>query len=222
MTASTWQNKYFNFSLPLKYHLSDQKSSLLIVLLHGYQDRAESVLKRLGWQTDPPSVRVLAINAPFPAPKWTPSGFVEAYSWYFRDTDRKLTLVPPSMSARAVVELMAHLGLAETPKVLVGFSQGGYLAPFIASQAKAVRAIVAMGSSFPSDSYKGVHPLPVYALHGAIDEIVPIEKAKREHSEILSKGFTGEFRVIDGLTHKVDPILSSHVMQIADLMLDGK
>lgn len=190
--------------------------------MHGYQDRAESVMRRLGWLDNQPPFKVLAINGPFPAPVWTGSGFLEAYSWYFRDTDRKLTLIPPTQSAKTIADLVRQIGLDSDSKVIVGFSQGGLMAPFLASQLRRVKAIVTMSSPLPAESYKGVHPLPVYALHGSKDERVPIDRSRDEHQALMRKGFGGEFIEFPKLIHKVDLAFSPKIIEICQAQLGMK
>jgi hypothetical protein len=43
-----WQDQIFDFPLPMHYWLSPTNKKGLAVLLHGFQDHAGSMLKRLG------------------------------------------------------------------------------------------------------------------------------------------------------------------------------
>ena len=195
----------FDFPLPLRYHLSEPRAPGLVIALHGYQDHALSMLRRLGW--DHPEklpFRLLAINAPFPVPVWTNEGFKEAYSWYFRDTTRDLTYVAPATTAERLARLLTDLKLDDTPKVLFGFSQGGFLAPYLARLAREVRGIVGFGCGFNAEAYDVLKPLPVYGLHGDQDERVSLERTRREYAHVASLGFPGQFRVLPGVRHRLD------------------
>jgi predicted esterase len=210
-----WQEANFEFSLPVRYHLGPANKTGLVVLLHGYQDNAYSMLKRLSWaEQENLPFQIFASNAPFPVPVWTGSGFKEAYSWYFRDTSRGLTLVPPQTSAARVAGLLKDLGLENERKVIVGFSQGGYLAPYLAKATSNVRAIVGLGSGYTPEHYEDLNPISVYAIHGSEDKVIDLPRAQSDHAKLLARGFTGSFHVEPGLDHRVDPVLESRVRKL--------
>ena len=197
----------YEFPLPVRYHLTAPKGKGLVIVLHGYQDTAHSMMKRLGWLDTELPFQVLAINAPFPVPIWNKEGLKEAYSWYFRDRDKDLVIVAPDTTAERVAQLFRDLQLENSRKVFFGYSQGGYLAPYIAAHSDKVRGIAGLGCGFNEDAFENLNPLPVLALHGALDDRVSIDKSKKEHEALIAQGFTGEFIEIPGLEHKVDPVV---------------
>jgi len=199
-----WQAKTYNFPLQLRYVMGESKADRLVVLLHGYQDNAHSTLKRLGWLDSPPPFQWLALNAPFPVPIWNADGFKEAYSWYFRDQSRGLSLVEPSLTGEAVAGLIKDLGFSSRPIVIFGFSQGGYLAPHVAKHLPNINGIVGLGCGYNHDAYVDLKPTRVRGLHGTSDERIDLEKARCEHSAVLALGFKGSFLEIPNFTHKLD------------------
>jgi len=187
-----------------------------VVLLHGYQDHAMSMTRRIGWLEKELPFRILAINAPFPVPVWKADGFIEAYSWYFRDTTKGIMIVSPATSAEKIADLVHEVLPKDEPVVLFGFSQGGYLAPYVAPLIAATRAIVAVGSGYPSDPYSKVDKqVRIFGIHGADDTRWPLESSRAAHADLLANGFMGEFQVIPGLEHKIDPVLAPVVQQLA-------
>ncbi len=217
-----WQQTKFEFPLPIRYHLSSSRSSGgVAILLHGYQDHAGSMLKRLGWDSAELPFQILAINAPFPVPIWTAEGFKEAYSWYFRDTSKNLLYVSPTTTADRLSRLIWDLGLEDVPKVYFGFSQGGYLAPYIATLTKNTRGIIGFGCGFIEEAYAVLKALPVYGLHGDKDERITLEKSKAEYDKLRAKGFGGEFRVLPGVGHKIDSQVENQVRQLVVQCLEG-
>ena len=199
-----WQEKKYSIPLPLRYVMGQSKAERLVVVLHGYQDNAHSMLKRLGWLEDPTPFQWLALNAPFPVPIWNADGFKEAYSWYFRDLTRGLSLVEPSLTGEIVARLIKELGYASRPLVFFGFSQGGYLAPYVAKHLPNVHGIVGLGCGYNEDAYLGLKTKHVYGLHGTKDERIDLDKARREHSAVIDLGFKGSFLEIPNFTHKLD------------------
>lgn len=210
-----WPSKKYSYSLPMRYTLWGPKDKGVVVALHGYQDHALSMMSRIGWWEKSLPFQVLAVNAPFPVPIWTKNGFLEAYSWYFRDTDRGFTIVSPTEAALRVYQLIQELGLDGTPIMIFGFSQGGYLAPFVGHFLKNLRGLICLGSGFPPEPYTLLSPTTVLAIHGDQDERIPYQSSQAAHALLMQKGFKGEFRIVPGLTHRVDPLVEPMIRDFA-------
>lgn len=202
----SWPLRRYDFPMPIRYHLDVAKGPGVVICLHGYQDHALSMIRRIGWwdRGDLP-FQTFAINGPFPVPLWTSDGFKEAYSWYFRDTSRDLEFVSPVTTASRLKMLVDDLGLTDTPKVLFGYSQGGFLAPYVASQLQNVKGIVGLGCGYAADAYQKCPPLKVFAVHGTKDERVPLETTRTEFDKILKFGHSGELHPVPDLIHRVEP-----------------
>ncbi len=218
----TWPTRPYTFELPLRYHLSAPSETGLVICLHGYQDHALSMLKRLGWWQAELPFQILAVNGPFPVPIWSESGFIEAYSWYFREANRRIMLVDPMQTAQALSRLISDLGHGSTPKILFGFSQGGYLAPYLATQLTNVQAILGLGCGYPLDAYSQLTPLPVLGIHGDQDERVDLAQSQKEHSALTSLGHMGHFQVIRGLVHRVELSVEPLIRSLAVKYLLGE
>jgi predicted esterase len=184
--------------------MGESEDDRLVVLLHGYQDNAQSMLKRLGWLDSAPPFQWLALNGPFPVPIWNADGFKEAYSWYFRDQSRGISLVEPSLTGEVVAQLIKHLGYSARPLVLFGFSQGGYLAPYVAKHLPNTHGIVGLGCGYNQQAYLGLKPTQVRGIHGTSDERIDLETARREHRAVMELGLKGSFLEIQNFTHKID------------------
>ena len=210
-----WPSFKADFTLPMRF-LHRGQGPGAVILLHGYQDHALSMTRRMGWLDAELPFEILAVNAPFPVPVWKTDGFVEAYSWYFRDTSRDIMIVHPSTSAQRVSELVREQLQPGTPITLFGFSQGGYLAPFVAKFLPETRAIIAVGSGYPPEPYAGLSKnIKVFALHGEQDDRWPLASSQAAHQKLLESGFTGEFHVIPALGHRVDVSLDPLIRRMA-------
>jgi predicted esterase len=213
-----WPRRNYAFTLPVRYFLSRPVGPGLVICAHGFQDHALSMLRRIGWwQTDLP-FQILALNGPFPVPFWTGGGFKEAYSWYFRDTDAEIMLVDPATTSQTLSQLITELSLENSPKIIFGFSQGGFMAPYLAAKLKNVKGVIGLGCGYKLDAYSKCSPLEVHAIHGMNDERVSIEKSRTEFSNILKVGHRGSFHEIPSLGHKVDaevePLVRNICLQI--------
>lgn len=214
-TLEKWPLQTYSFTLPIRYSLWGPKDKGVVIALHGYQDHALSMMRRIGWWEKELPFQVLAVNAPFPVPIWAADGFKEAYAWYFRDTDRGFTIVSPNETALRVYQLVDSLGLAKLPSMIFGFSQGGYLAPFLGPHLKDLRGLISLGSGYPMEPYRQLKSTYVYGLHGDKDERIPHDASKAAHGEIIKAGFKGEFITLPGLGHKVDPQAEPEVRRLA-------
>lgn len=174
-----------------------------------------SMTKRMGWLDADLPFQILAVNAPFPVPIWKATGFIEAYSWYFRDTSRDIMIVHPSTTAQRIATLIAQEIPAQQPLAIFGFSQGGYLAPFLGKLLPNLKSIVAVGSGYPPEPYSEVDKrVHVHAIHGMADDRWPFEASKATHTKLIESGFKGEFHAIPDLDHRVDPMLSPLVQRL--------
>jgi predicted esterase len=216
----SWPLKRLEFPMPIRYHL-DGEGDGVAICLHGYQDHALSMVRRLGWWETALPFRRLAINGPFPVPIWTGDGFKEAYSWYFRDTTRQLNFVPPETTADRLKLLLDDLKLGDAPKVLVGFSMGGFLSPYVAAVTKNVRGIIGIGCGYNADAYARCRPLAVHAVHGDKDERISIASARTDFEKLATFGHNGQFHVIPGLTHRVESSIEPLVRRLTLECLKG-
>jgi predicted esterase len=212
----SWPLRRYEFPMPIRYHLTAKKGPGVVFCLHGYQDHALSMIRRLGWweRADLP-FQLCAINGPFPVPVWQGDGFKEAYSWYFRDSSRDLDFVSPNTTASRLKVLINDLGLSGTPKVLVGFSMGGFLAPYLAAELENVKGIVGIGCGYNAEAYAKCPPLTVHAIHGESDERIAIEGSKAEFAKVILAGHDGRYHAIPGLSHKVEPSIEALVRKLA-------
>lgn len=218
----SWPLKRFDFPMPIRYHLTPAKGPGVVICLHGYQDQALSMIRRLGWWQAELPFQLLAINGPFPVPIWSAEGFIEAYSWYFRDTSRDLDFVSPKVTAERLELLINELGLEHVPKVLFGFSQGGFLCPYVAAQLNQVKGIIGLGCDYAVDVYAECAPTEVHAIHGQKDERIPFGPAQVSFQKVLAAGHHGQFHLLPELTHKVEGSLEPLVRRLAQGCLNAK
>lgn len=211
--------------LPMSYrHWRPANLEHLAIFLHGYADHGGSFLRRLfpqGWPDRLSQVGLLAPNGLFPVPVKTEDGWREAYSWYFFDEAKKRMLISPDIAVTGIQMLLEKHGLADVPKTVVGFSQGGFLAPYLSSRIQGVRRIVAVGSGFRQDFYEALpdKQIELIAVHGDHDEVFPIESARSSHRKILDLGFSGEFFPVAGVRHIASPEIGNIV---ADCLLQKR
>lgn len=193
-----------SFEIEFDYFSNDVKNpKRLFLLLHGFSQRGESLMKKLS-PVLPQDAVVLSPNAPFPAPYKTDSGYLEAYAWYFYLAKENRFVIPPGPAVQALKKLIAKLGYDKLPVTIIGFSQGGYLAPVVAKEMK-VDHVISVSADYLARYYSKDDRFRLDAIHGAKDEISPIDISKK-NLEALKKelGLNATFFELPNTRHEVD------------------
>jgi predicted esterase len=194
----------YRTDLPFGFHLRPGPENALALFLHGYTDSGASFLRRAVRDAAPPYA-LLAPNGPFPVPVKRGDEYKEAYAWYFWDYAVDAVIMPPSIAVDLLGQLLGDLGHRDTPKVLIGFSQGGFLMPHLLPHLKNVRGLIAVGSSFRPEDYPPALDIPVHAIHGAADTIIDPVRARQQFNLLKnSHPHDGAFHLIPGLGHTVN------------------
>ena len=200
-------------NLPVSFqHFVYGADDRLVLFLHGYTDSGSSFVRR-ALRSKEPKFSLLAPNGPFPLPVKSGEAYKEAYAWYFWEAASDRILIHPHVAAKFLCELVDQSGYKETPKVIVGFSQGGFLAPYVLPELRNVKGIVSLGAAYREEAYPATNPFPLVAIHGVKDTIIPIERSEESFRVLLSTGkITGEYHRIEGLDHNINAEASDLLM----------
>ena len=192
---------HLEISVPVQYYWEPSEGNRGLLVLHGYSDHSRSVRKRLLGLEPVQGYSVLSPNAVFPAPAKKGDEFKAAYSWYFRDPKTGEQMIPPEFAAKALLKLLHKLGTQHLEWTILGFSQGGFFAPFLVREGLNAKKIIAVGAGYRPEYYQDLPPVDVYALHGDRDEDVPYALAKGSFEGIQKMGYGKEFRTMSGVKH---------------------
>jgi predicted esterase len=196
----------------------------LVLLMHGYGQTGAYIFDKLE-KYIPREFAVLAPNAPFPmylwdatfpSPGWRDRKVRMGYTWYFYDskTGEYLTIgMEPSLES--LTAGMRHLNLVGLPTVVIGFSQGGYVAPFIAQKVETTKQVIGIGCEFLAADLEGGVPYRTDAIFGDSDKIASLEAGRKSHEDFLKKtGKPGDFHVIQGLDHEITAAVGEKIKEI--------
>ena len=190
---------------PVGYELElapSSKNALLV--LHGFSDHGQAAKKRLlGWEPKA-SHTILAPNGLFPVPVKKADGYRKAYAWYFRDPDTGLELVSPEFAADVIMRLINKLGMLDLDWKILGFSQGGFLAPYLVRAGLNAKNIISVGAAYRPDAYAGLPAVKLSAIHGEADDIVSFATAQSSFEKIKEMGYGKEFYPIPKLAHTLN------------------
>lgn len=181
--------------------------------MHGFSQRGESLMKKLS-SVIPEHAAILSPNAPFPAPFKTDSGYLEAYAWYFYLAKENRFVIPPGPAVHALRALVKKLKYDHLPVTIIGFSQGGYLAPVVARQLN-VDHVISVSADYLARYYSKDDKFKLDAIHGAKDEVSPIEISKKNLEDLKRDlGLNATFHELPNTRHEVDEEAIKIIAQI--------
>lgn len=193
-----------SIDLPVTYLKveADRKDAPVVILIHGYEDTARAFLRRA---IPHPSgqYELLVPNGLFPMPRRIEMGWRAAFAWYFAE-HKKPAVIAPSVAVQGLVQLVEKLNLTDRPKVIVGFSQGGFLMPRLLPHLKNVKRAIGIGCLFRAEDYPDSLPCPVDGIHGTLDEVIRVEKGQETFAELKSRNPQGQFFEVKELTHTMN------------------
>jgi len=192
--------------LPVTYlHFNQGDHKPLLLLFHGYEDTAAGVVRRSLVDAKLfPEFEILAPNGFFPMPVRVDGGFKQTHAWYFADFSKKQVLIPPQVAAQGVARLIEQLNLQDRPKILIGFSQGGFFLPFVLPGLKNVKKLIGMAAGYRIADYPQNLAVPVDAIHGSEDKIVHMAGAKEGFEKLAAINPNGDFFAFPDLGHTMN------------------
>ena len=203
-------------SWPLKAieHRPEHPTSL-ILLLHGYNERGLRIFRKLK-RSLPAQAHVIAPNGIFPLPRVKPDRLDFGYSWYFFDKFTQSYEVDQSLCVEALKDLLQKLNPENLPVTLIGFSQGGYLAPLLAYACPNVKHVIGIGCEFKARFFQTPPTFTLAGIHGSADPLVSCAHAHAEVEALKTKGIMVDWHVISELKHEITTEVSSLVSQLLE------
>ncbi|MCB0347267.1 MAG: hypothetical protein KDD37_00450 [Bdellovibrionales bacterium] len=214
ISKSTASHTY-NISYDYWLRTPDKEPHHLYLLLHGFSQRGESIFKKLE-PVLPQNAAVLSINAPFPSPVKIKEEYKEAYAWYFYLSKEKRFVIPPTESARSIHKLLTSLGLINLPVHIIGFSQGGYMVPWLVREFPKVTRAITIAADYPNHYYEGLPAYQFDAVHGVDDKVAPIEEVKRNIESLVASGRSVSLHEVSNTGHEVNDLMIGKIRELVE------
>ncbi len=215
----TWQSRY---RLDLPPGEPPAGGHPLLVALHGFGDDGDRLRDRLRGLDGAPYARLYP-DAPFPVEMQEAPARRVGFAWYQFTGDQAAFMTALRFAAdhlaRVVADAAERHPLDLRRAVLLGYSQGGYLAGVAAlSDPARWRGLVAIACRIKTESLGEVLPArrgyPVLIIHGARDQGMPLDRQRAAVDELRRHGVAVDFEVHDGghgLRRESAPLIDAFV-----------
>lgn len=181
--------------------LSD-KATRNFLILHGFYESAPIIKEKL-FSLIPKNSNILIPNGCFPLPKRRPDGWELFFSWYFYDEKKQEFYIEYDFPAGVLEKLCDQLLPSELPLTIIGYSQGGYLSPFVAERISNCDKVLCLGSSYRFELLKDSSHFKIDGVHGELDDKVDPLNAKNCFKQ-LDKKIKGSFNLLKDVSHELD------------------
>lgn len=187
------------------------KAKQLVIFLHGYgANGADLIAIGEEWGEALPDAAFVSPNAPEVCEAWS-QGFqwfpIRAISPEAMERDKYASIVAPVLNHFIDAQL-EKWGVPDSGLAVAGFSQGAMMAMYTMPRRKnACAGIIGYsGMLLDAQGLKGpdIVKMPILAVHGDADEIVPSENLSRIQHGFSDAGFEVETIMRKGLGHGID------------------
>ncbi len=201
----------------LTFHekLPRQEVTSLVLLLHGLDERGLRILRKL-MKYLPESAHVLAPNGPFPLPRPKADRMDYGYTWYFYDRFTQSYHIDQTLALSLLKSLLAEKNPSNLPITVIGFSQGGYLAPLLGYEDSNIKTVIGLGCEFRERFFKSVPSFKLYGLHGDQDVIISPEHSRQCAEDLLKKNISMDWSLIPGAAHEINQAMGLAVQRILE------
>lgn len=170
------------------------------VLLHGFKQTGRFIFEKIR-PLLPDDVAIIAPNGPFFIPVEKNHGYSMRYSWYFFDSIQKKYLVDYGPAADYIKSILDQMNLIKERITIIGYSQGGYLAPKIAETIPSVDVVIGLACVFRNQYFNIRSSTTFHQINSSTDAIIDIAQANSEFNELGRRGNLGHFIELNGPDH---------------------
>ncbi len=172
-------------------------ASEVILLLHGLGERGKRIYRKL-LGVLPKDALIIAPNGPFPIQRNKEKKIEFGHSWYFYDKIEKKYFINQDLAKFWLRDLLQIENPTSLPVTIIGFSQGGYLAPLVGKEIKETKRVIGLACEFRTTLIQEKLPFEMVAIHGDDDKIIPADMAKNEISLLKEIGIEVPFHLVKG------------------------
>lgn len=187
----------------------------VILLLHGLGERGKRIYRKL-LPYLPQEALILAPNAPFPIPR-KEANIEFGHSWYFYDKVQQEYFIRQDLAKYWLRDLVKLENPSRLPVTIIGFSQGGYLAPVVAQEIPETKVVMGLACEFRSHLITSKPSFSLVALHGKNDSVVAPEAAQLQIENLGKTGIAVDFHLVDKTAHEISPLMAKQIQRLLEV-----
>lgn len=187
-----------------------EKPEQVVLLLHGLNERGLRIYRKLISYL-PDDALVIAPNAPFPLPREKEGRLEYGYCWYFYDRATKSYYLNQKLACSWLAELLRQKNLSYLPLTIIGFSQGGYLAPILGHELPQTKLVIGLGCEFRENLVDEKIKFPLVGLHGENDFVVNVNHSKADADKLIAKGMNVTWETVPDTAHEISEAMGKRV-----------
>lgn len=174
----------------------------VFLLLHGYLLDGKYVYDRIR-DILPDDCAVIAPNGPFLVPVKKKEEFQAKHAWYFFDPNKQTYYINYDPAANFLKSMLIDMNLIRKPITVIGYSQGGYLAPKIAEIIPSVDTVIGLACTFRNSRFQFRQNVIYHQIHSERDLVVELEGSKEEFQTLRDRGNVGQFVTLTEAGHRL-------------------
>lgn len=182
----------------------------VILLLHGLHERGLRIFRKLVKHL-PENALILAPNGPFPLPREKNGRTEYGFAWYFYDRATKSYHLDQKLAVSWLTELLRTKNLPHLPLTIIGFSQGGYLAPLLGHALPETKLVIGLGCEFRDNLVAKDIRFPLVGLHGESDRVVNVN-----HSRTEAEKQNLRWEMIPATAHEISEAMAVRVRELLE------
>ena len=173
------------------------------LLLHGYLLDGKYMNDEFSDVFEEDSL-VISPNGPFLVPVKKGEKYFPKFAWYFFDPIKKNYYIDYDPGAKYLRDILSEFNPTKLPVTVIGYSQGGYLAPRVANYCPEVDQIISIASVFRPDRFK-INPKVSYVqINSKNDVVVNSSEAFSEGEKMKSLGAMYDLTLLENPGHRID------------------
>jgi predicted esterase len=182
---------------------SSNEEDRVYLFLHGYAENAEVFHKRVT-RTFTPKCRSIFLNGSFPIPTIRGDVVLYQFAWYFYNALENKYYVDFNTPVESIKKILNKLNISESTKLtIIGYSQGGYLAPFLAKELPNADKVISINASIREDKLESELNFHLDQLHAIEDERVEFKLAKERFEKLSPRLPSSQWIEMPNETHQL-------------------
>lgn len=200
------ESEELELSIDLKHTIHSIKLGTpkrIFLLLHGYLLDGAYLLNELK-DTLPTDSLIIAPNGPFLVPVKKGERYSAKYAWYFFDPHTKDYYVNYDPAAKYLTAVLEKYNSEKLPVSIIGYSQGGYLAPRVANFCKEVDQVISLASVFRPERFDIMPNVSYSQINSKGDLVVSMSEAIDEGEIMKERGAQYTLDFLENSGHRLD------------------